>query len=79
MFLYKKREVSFMISSSNMTNPISAIRPNFGILTLKHNASDIASMRGSVSSYSHDTVERGKFEGNIGQELSARELAKQFG
>ena len=62
-----------------MTNPISAIKPNFGILTLKHNASEISSMRNGFSTVNNDVVDRGKFQGNVGAELSARELAKQFG
>ena len=65
--------------NSNMSNPISAIKPNFGILTLKHNASDIASMRGRMSPISHDTVDRGQFQGDAGKELSMKELAKDFG
>ena len=67
-----------MLSVGNMTNPISSVAPDFGMLTLKHGVSDITSMR-HASSISHDTVDRGQFQGDVSKELSARELAKEFG
>ena len=62
-----------------MSNPISAIRPNFGMLTLKQGVNDMPSLKASFSPINNDVVDRGPIDGNIGAQLSAEELAKQFG
>lgn len=68
-----------MINNANMSNPISAIKPNFGMFTLGKGVNDIAKMRGGMSPISHDTVDRGQFQGDAGKELSMKALAKDFG
>ena len=67
-----------MIDASTMTNPIAAIKPSFGIYTLNRNAADITALKG-FSTINNDVVDRGKYQGNAAEDLSARNLAKQFG
>ena len=69
-----------MISPSNMSNPIGSIKPNFGMLTLKHDTGTLSRMLSNFATRSQDKVDRGSVDqASIGQELSMRELAKDFG
>lgn len=63
---------------SNMSNPISAVRPNFGMFTLGRGVNDMPALRGGMSAINHDTVDRGQFQGDAGKELSMAQLAKDF-
>ena len=60
------------IANSNMSNPISATRPNFGQLTFKHNgpAPDISSLVAKFSSINVDNIDRSPFKGDVGKELA---------
>lgn len=68
-----------MITSTNMSNPISAIKPNFGILTLKHDTGTLSKILNGLVGSSQDVVERTPLQGDLGKELSAQSLAKEFG
>lgn len=64
---------------TGMSNPIGSVKPNFGMYTLGKDNNVLTKMFANVATRSQDVVERTPLRGDIGKELSAKELAKEFG
>lgn len=64
---------------TGVSNPIGAIKPNFGMYTLGKDNNVLTKMFSNIATRSQDVVQRTPLQGDVGKELSARELAKQFG
>ncbi|MBR1753564.1 hypothetical protein IJ732_01895 [bacterium] len=62
-----------MITNAGMSNPIGAVKPNFGMYTLGKDNNILTKMFNGIASHTQDTVDRGAIpKGDIGKELSLK-------